>query len=84
MNKNEERKCDMKIDKAKLDALLKLSDEELWCEIVRVGASKGFKLPECAPPHCELERLRATVKDGKINLGCALQIIDNYRKTGGR
>ncbi len=70
----------MKIDKEKLDSLMRLSDDELWCEIVRVAGSRGFKLPECTPPHTELQRLRDTVRDGKINVGAALKIIDNYRK----
>ncbi len=74
----------MRIDKEKLDALMCLPDDALWREVVKVGASKGFKLPECPPPHSELERLRATVKDGKLNLGGALKIIDNYRKNGGK
>ena len=70
----------MKIDKEKLDSLLRLSDDQLWSEIVRVGAQKGFKIPEKTPPHTELERLRATARDGKINASSAMKIIDNYRK----
>ena len=73
----------MRIDPDKLNALLRLSDDELWHEIVSVAASKGFKLPEGTPPHAELERLRATVRDGRLNVGSALKIIDNYRKNGG-
>ena len=74
----------MRIDSERLNALLKLSDDELWAEIVRVAATKGFKLPERTPAHCELERLRSTVKDGRLNVGSALRIIDEYRKNGGK
>ena len=72
-----------KFDRNKLDAMMKLSDDDLWAEIVRVGASKGFNLPSGTPPHAELERLRRTVSDGRINIASALKIIDAYRKSGG-
>ena len=73
----------MKIDKNKLDALMKLSDDDLWREIVRIGASKGFTLPTKTPAASELQRLRSTVSDGRLNISSALKIIDSYRKNGG-
>ena len=70
----------MKIDPKKLEQLLAMSDDALWREIVTVGKQHGFTLPEKAPPHSELEKLRSAVSGGKLNLPSALRIIDNYRK----
>ncbi len=70
----------MKIDQKKLEALLALDDNALWCEIVTVAKSRGFILPEKTPPHEELEKLRSTVNGGKLNISSALKIIDRYRK----
>ena len=74
----------MRIDPKKLEELLSMSDEGLWREIVCVGERHGFKLPEKAPPHEELEKLRSACKGGRINAGAALRIIDAYRKSGGK
>ena len=71
----------MKIDPKKLEELLSMSDEGLWREIVSAGAKHGFKLPQKAPPHEELEKLRQACKGGRINASAALKIIDSYRKS---
>lgn len=70
----------MRIDPKKLEALLSMSDDGLWREIVSVGARHGFKIPEKTPPREEMEKLRNACKGGRINTASALKIIDSYRK----
>lgn len=71
----------MRVDKDKLAAMLARDDESLWQEIRSIAKSHGFNLPETAPPHSEMQRLRSTVADGsKINLGDAVKILNSYRK----
>ncbi len=71
----------MKIDKAKLDAMLKKDDASLWEEIRKIAGSHGWRLPEAAPPHSEMEKLRLSVGDGtKLNLGDAMRIINSYKR----
>ena len=58
-----------------------LPDDELWAQIVTLGAGYGFTLPTTPPKHEDMERLRSAVNGGsKINLAAALKIIDGYRK----
>ena len=72
----------MKIDKEKLDALVAMSDDELWRQIVEIGRSHGFTLPAKTPPHSEMEKMRGAVKGGaKLNLNEAIRVINNYRKS---
>ena len=74
----------MKFDRNKLDALMKLSDDDLWAEIVRVGASKGFNLPTGTPPHAELEKLRGIATGGKISMSEAMMLINKYKRGMGK
>ena len=71
----------MRVDKDKLAAMLSRDDESLWREIREIAKSHGFTIPEATPPRSEMEKLRATVKDGsKINLGDAARIINSYKR----
>ncbi len=71
----------MKFDKSKLDELVKMSDKELWDQIVTIGASYGFRMPKDPPPHEQMEALRSTVTaDKKPNVSEALRILNSYRK----
>lgn len=70
----------MKIDKEKLNKLLALPDEQLWAEIVRVGAGYGFTLPKNAPPKEQIDRLRSTVKGDRVNAADAIRILGLIRK----
>ena len=71
----------MKFDKNKLDELVKMSDEELWEQIIAIGASYGFRMPKTPPPHEQMQALRSAVTaDKKPNVGEALKILNNYRK----
>ena len=71
----------MKVNKEKLASLVAMPDDELWCEIVKIAASHGFKLPEKTPSHEEMEKMRSAVKGGaKLNLTEAIRVIDRYRK----
>lgn len=71
----------MKIDKEKLQAIISLPDEELWKLIREVASGRGFTLPEKAPPHSELEKIRNAVNHGaNPNIAEALRVINDYRR----
>ena len=71
----------MKIDREKISAMCALPDDELWAQIVKIGAEHGFELPKATPKHEDMEKLRAAANSGaRLNLAAALKIIDNYRK----
>lgn len=70
----------MRLDKDKLLDMVALPDAELWKMIVEIGRGHGFTLPEKAPPHEELEKLRGIVKDGsKMNVASALRLLNKYK-----
>ena len=70
----------MKLDREKLLCMASLSDAELWKTVVTIGKGHGFTLPDKAPPHEELEKLREIIKDGsKINVMNAFKLINKYR-----
>ena len=70
----------MRLDREKLNNLVSLSDEELWKTVVEIGRGHGFTLPEKAPPHEELEKLRSIARDGaKMNVAGALKILNKYK-----
>ena len=69
----------MRLDRDKLLDMVALPDAELWKTIVEIGRGHGFTLPEKAPPHEELEKLRGIVKDGsKMNVASALRLLNKY------
>ena len=70
----------MRIDKAQLEAIAALPDEELWKTVVGMAKSYGFSLPERTPPHEELEKMRSMVHAPKINIADAMSLLNNYRK----
>ena len=70
----------MRLDRDKLLDMVALPDAELWKTIVDIGRGHGFTLPEKAPPHEELEKLRGIVKDGsKMNVASALRLLNKYK-----
>ena len=71
----------MKIDKTKLDAMLMLSDDELWAEIRSVAGAKGINMPEKAPPKAELNKVRGALRDAdKLNLPTAMRLINDLKR----
>lgn len=71
----------MKIDKTKLDAMLNLSDEQLWQEIRSVAKSKGINMPEKAPSGAELNKVRSALSDAdKLNLPTAMRLINDLKR----
>ena len=70
----------MKVDKEKLNKLLSLPDEELWGELVKIGGSYGFRLPDKTPTKDQLTRLRQTVKNDRINARDALKMLNSIRR----
>ena len=73
----------MKIDKTKLDAMLKLSDEELWREIRSVAMARGINMPERMPDGTEISKVRSALSDAeKLNLTSAMRIVNDLKRGG--
>lgn len=71
----------MKIDKNKLDAMLTLSDEQLWAEIRAVASAKGINMPEKTPSGAELGKVRSALKDAdKLSLPSAMRLINDLKR----
>ena len=72
----------MKINKERLNALTDMSDEMLWKTVREIATSHGYSLPERAPSHSEMEKLRAAMRGGdKINIADAVKLLKNYKKS---
>ena len=70
----------MRFDKDKLNELVSMPDDELWQQVVKIGKTHGFTLPEKTPSHDELEKLRSIARDGsKMNVGLAMKMLNKYR-----
>lgn len=71
----------MKIDREKLNAVVNLSDEDLWRMIRELAKSHGITLPEAVPPHSELEKVRGALSHGgSPNIAEAIRVVNNYRR----
>ena len=71
----------MKIDKTKLNAMLKLSDEELWCEIRAVAKGKGINMPERMPDKAEINKVRTALSEAdKLNLTSAMRLVNDLKR----
>ena len=71
----------MKIDKTKLDAMLKLSDEELWQEIRAVAKGKGINMPERMPNKAEISKVRSALSEAeKLNLASAMRLVNELKR----
>ena len=74
----------MRIDKDKLNALCSMPDDELWCEICKIAKGYGFTLPKSTPCESDMQKLRGAVGNGKINLGDAVKILNEYKRRENR
>ena len=72
----------MRFDKSQLEALAALPDDRLWEEVIKIAASFGYSLPQKAPPHEDLEKMRDAVRTQKINPSEAIRLVNKYKKTG--
>ena len=71
----------MKIDKTKLDAMLSLSDAELWGEIRKVARAKGINMPEKTPSESEIRPVRAALSEAeKLNLASAMRLVNDLKR----
>lgn len=71
----------MKIDKTKLDAMLALSDDELWNEIRSVAKSKGINMPDKTPSNSELTKVRSALAEAdKLSLPSAMRLINELKR----
>lgn len=71
----------MKIDKTKLDNMLKLSDEELWREIRSVAKSKGISMPERMPDKAEISKVRSALSEAeRLNLASAMRLVNELKR----
>ena len=72
----------MKFSKEELLALAALPDDRLWEEVKRIAVSYGINLPQKAPSHEELEKLRSIATANKIPMGEAMTLINKYKRGG--
>ena len=71
----------MKIDKTKLDAMLTLSDKELWEQIRSVAKAKGINMPEKTPSEAELKKVRSALSEAdKLNLASAMRLMNDLKR----
>ena len=70
----------MKIDKNKLKELSILDDAALWQQVRNMASVHGIALPEKAPPHSELEKLRAIMISDKINPMTAMRMLNSIKR----
>ena len=71
----------MKIDKDKLEAMAKLSDEELWAQIKSVAEQHGVKMPAKQPAVAELAKVREALSEAdKLSLMSAMRMVNNLKK----
>ena len=71
----------MKIDKERLDRMLSMSDDELWCEIRGICERVRISVPTKTPPHDKLDRLREVARSGKISFSDAMRMLADYKKS---
>ena len=73
----------MKVNKEKLQKLAAKSDEELWIEIRSIATAHGYTMPQYAPSHQDMEKIRAAMLGvEKMNLTDAIRIIGTCKKKG--
>ena len=71
----------MKIDKSKLEAITKLSDEELWAQIKSVAEQHGVKMPDKQPNESELGKVREALSAAdRLSLMTAMRMVNNLKK----
>ena len=70
----------MRFDKAKLEVLAAMPDDQLWAEVVRIADGFGYALPKQTPSHIDLQKMRDAVKSEKINVSEALKLVNQYKK----
>ena len=70
----------MKINREKLQEMLRLSDEELWREVQRLSASYGINLNGKAPTKEEINKLRSIASGERINLTEAMKLMNEYKR----
>ena len=70
----------MRFDKAKLEKLAAMPDDQLWAEVTRIANSFGYSLPKQTPSHADLEKMRVAVRSDKINVSEALKLVNQYKK----
>ena len=74
----------MKLNKDEMKRISSLPDDALWAEIKQMGAAYGFKLPQNAPPHEDLQKLRAAIGGTRLNVADALRVLNGYKKGAGK
>ncbi len=73
----------MKINKEKAERITRLPDEEMWCEILKLAKAYGLSLPERTPSHSDLEKIRAIASSGKVNMGDAMKMVNDLKRSAG-
>ena len=61
--------------------LSKMNDRELWEQIRIIAKGHGISLPDKAPTHEELEKVRGLISGGgRISIADAYKIMNQYKK----
>ena len=74
----------MRFDKDKLNEMVALPDDELWCQVQNIARGYGLNLPSTQPSHAELEKLRGIATGGKISMSEAMMLINKYKRGMGK
>ena len=84
MIKNKSGDGKMKLNRELMKEMSKKNDAELWDEIRRIAAEKGFSLKDIKPSHEDLEKVRSMLSGNeKINVADAMRLANKY-KSGGK
>ena len=71
----------MKMNKDDMRKMAEKDDAELWAEVQKIAASKGFNLGNITPKHEDIEKVRrALLGLERLSLSEATRIINAYKK----
>jgi hypothetical protein len=69
----------MKLDRAKLETMCALPDDQLWSEVVKMAAGYGFTLPSETPSKENMQKLRQAATAPRINISDAVKLLNQYK-----
>ena len=70
----------MKLNKEKIDLLLKKDDALLWQEIINMAQKFGYTLPEKAPSAQNMEKIRTAIENAdKLSALDVAKLLSAFR-----
>lgn len=70
----------MRIDKEKLDTLMRLDDKALWSEIVKMARGFGFNISDEAPRGDDMQKIRSLLGEGRISPHGAMKLLQSLKR----